>query len=187
MTATECQDPSFSQQNIDQGINTASISLSFSHSTSWCYPHDVQENMSHPSSPPSSTDPCSSFDACVHCTWCILWPVCIYASPLTLYSDTFLSMPLFTFSAHCATEALLWDGTRLGSPHKPCDPMTWFPFHRLFFLEELLVGTNPCIPGTSHKTCCAGDALTQSSRHTVCPLFKIALILILAHFSCFQL
>lgn len=56
--------------------------------------------------------------------------------------------------------------------------------HRLSFLGALLVGTNPCIPRTPHKTCRLGDALTQSSRHPNLPIVRDAQILTRAHISC---
>lgn len=53
---------------------------------------------------------------------------------------------------------------------------SWVPIaaagHRLSFLRALLVGTNPCIPRTPHKTCRLGDALTQSSRYHNLPVAR---------------
>lgn len=43
-----------------------------------------------------------------------------------------------------------------------------------------------CIPGTSHKNCHFGDTLTQSFSHHNLDLVRVAQILRLSVFSCFQ-
>ncbi len=84
------------------------------------HPHDVKENVIHQARPPSLIPPWSSSDG--HLTivssgqglvWA-LWPVGGYTVPYTASCDalTFLSEPAWTFSAICATVALLWDQTR---------------------------------------------------------------------------
>ncbi|ROI16091.1 hypothetical protein DPX16_7144 [Anabarilius grahami] len=71
----------------------------------------------------------------------------------------------------------------LRSPRVP--PMTLSPVHHCSFLGPLLIDTDHCRPGTPHKSCSLGDALTQSSSHHNLVLVKLAQILTLAHFSCF--
>lgn len=43
--------------------------------------------------------------------------------------------------------------------------MTLSLVHCVSFLGPLLLGPNNCTRGTLHKTCCFGDAQTESSRH----------------------
>lgn len=43
--------------------------------------------------------------------------------------------------------------------------MTLLMVHRLSVLGSLVVGTNHCVLETPHRSCCFGDALTQSSSH----------------------
>ncbi|KAF7653380.1 hypothetical protein LDENG_00083740 [Lucifuga dentata] len=69
--------------------------------------------------------------------------------------------------------------------NEPWVLMTLLPVHWLSFLGPLLVGTDCCIPGTPHKTCHFGDALTQSSSHHRLAIVRAAQILMFAHFSCF--
>ncbi|KAI5090208.1 hypothetical protein C0J45_20343 [Silurus meridionalis] len=38
------------------------------------------------------------------------------------------------------------------------------PVHHCSFLEALLINSDHCRPGTSHKSCSFGDAPTQTSR-----------------------
>lgn len=45
----------------------------------------------------------------------------------------------------------------------PCAIMTLFYVQLVAFLEPFLVGTNHCIPGTSHETCAFGEAMTHPS------------------------
>jgi len=47
--------------------------------------------------------------------------------------------------------------------NEPWPPMTLTPVHHCSFLGPLLINTAYCRPGTPHKSCSFGDALTQSS------------------------
>ncbi|KAK1880970.1 Sorting nexin-29 [Dissostichus eleginoides] len=70
--------------------------------------------------------------------------------------------------------------------NEPPLPMTLSQVHQFSFLRPLLVGTDHCRPGTPHKSCSFGDALTQSFSHHNLALVKVAHILTLTHFCCFQ-
>lgn len=48
---------------------------------------------------------------------------------------------------------------------KPCASKTMSLAHQLSFLESFLVSNNCFIPGTLHKPCCFGDALTCSHHN----------------------
>ncbi|ROI15141.1 PIH1 domain-containing protein 1 [Anabarilius grahami] len=91
-------------------------------------------------------------------------------------------------------QTLSYSSSSVGSDHtgQPSLPtcinvlsMTLSPVHHCSFLGPLLIDTDHCRPGTPHKSCSFGDALTQSSSHHNLALIKPAQILTLAHFSCF--
>ena len=68
--------------------------------------------------------------------------------------------------------------------NEPWPPMTLSPDHYCSFLGPLLIDTDHCRLGTSHKSCSFGDILTWSSSHHNVALVKLASILTLTHFSC---
>jgi len=66
---------------------------------------------------------------------------------------------------------LSYSSSSVGSDHtinEPRPPMTLSPVHHCSFLGALLIDTDHCRPGTPHKSCSFGDALTQSSQFGPC-------------------
>ena len=107
------------------------------------------------------------------------WAPWLLCSPIrnklqcAVYSNTFLSEPSLTSLAIWTTIAVCWIG-----PHGPAftpHVHQWTlvahnPVRRCSVLGSLLIDTDHCRPGTPHKSCSSGDALTQSSSHHILAL-----------------
>ncbi|ROI79356.1 Succinate--hydroxymethylglutarate CoA-transferase [Anabarilius grahami] len=139
------------------------------------HPRDVKENMIHQTRPPSSIAPWSSSDAHV--------PTVGSFGGGQGTSINFLSK--LSYSSSSVGSDLTGQPSLPTCLNEPWPPMTLSPVHRCSFLGPLLIDTDHCRPGTPHKSCSFGDALTQSSSHHNLALVKLAQILTLAHFSCF--
>lgn len=67
--------------------------------------------------------------------------------------------------------------------HTHWEPKALLPVHPLSFLGPLLVGTNHCILGPPHHTCCFGDSVSQSNSYHKLALVKVVQILMLVYFT----
>lgn len=126
------------------------------------HPHAVLENMIHQTRPSSSTALWSTSDAVDSGQWTgpSDWSVVTasFIASIKVFSNLYFSSS-FVGLDHMGQPSL---PTCIS---KPLSPMTLSSVHCLSLLGPLLVCTNRYIPGTSHKTCHFGDALTQSSSH----------------------
>lgn len=72
------------------------------------------------------------------------------------------------------------------APSQACDSSdqsTLSMLNHYSFLEQLMLDTDHCKPGTPHQSCSFAGALTQSSRHHNLVPVKLTQIHTLAHFS----
>lgn len=93
----------------------------------------------------------------------------------TPYTQPSLCLYIISCRSSCASK----NSSDPSSLHAPSTSISLgHPWH----CQMSFLGTNHCIPGTAHKVCCL--ALTQSSSHH--NLSLVALIRMLAHFTCFQ-